>query len=671
MMKRRTLLSALAAAALLPGVVCAQTSFDNSGNSLLQGTYFIRQVWYGSVSTSGIIGEAASLTGTITFNGSGNYTLTAQVSDNTISSGAPQPLSISAGNYSVNASGMILMDDPLSAGDFIYGGVGPSAITGSATESLFFDFMVAVPMATSVTNASLNGSYQMVGMEYPNGDVTQVSNYAFTINPDGAGNLGALSLSGHAVNVSDNLYTQSISGATYSLSGATGTMTFPAQSSGTSLISGTKQFFVSADGNILVGGSLDGYDIQIGINVTGSAASANFNGTYFSGGEDYDSSSFAANGYYYLDAFFGSTHATTTGGNTTAVADQRIDPDDANSYDFTFFDQFSLGSNGTATEPSYLYFVGASGAARVLIGQSTTYSIELDVQAQTPPVSGSVILNPLGVVNGANYLPITNPVAPGEFVTLFGTGLGPASVAQAALPYPTTLGGVSVSVDGTPAPVQLASSGQINFIVPYEITDPFAVVTVSYNGATSNAVTLYTDSSAPGVFSLDESGTGDAAALHPDGLIVNAGNPSQVGETIAVYVTGLGTVSPASADGVAASSTTLSNTDDTIDVYIDNVQATVSFEGLAPGFAGLYQVNFVVPSIPDSGPVNLDIFDENNGAYNSIASLEVAATGASARPKAIHSAHGKRTRARGKIRSKADVAPNRRQPGLKPAPLQP
>jgi hypothetical protein len=272
MMKRRNLLSGLAAAALLPGVVCAQTNFDNSGNSSLQGTYFIRQVWNGNLSSTGTIGEAASLTGTITFSGSGTYTLTAQVSDNTISSGAPQPLSITAGNYSVNASGMIAMDDPLSAGDTIYGGVGPSAITGSATESAFFDFMVAVPMGTSVTNASLNGTYQMVGMEYPNGDVTQVSNYTFAINPDGAGNLGALSLSGHAVNVSDNLFNQSISGATYSLSGATGTMTFPAQSSGTSLISGTKQFFVSADGNILVAGSLDGYDIQIGVNVTGSAA---------------------------------------------------------------------------------------------------------------------------------------------------------------------------------------------------------------------------------------------------------------------------------------------------------------------------------------------------------------------------------------------------------------
>src|ERR1019366_10390669 len=109
-----------------------------------------------------------------------------------------------------------------------------------------------------VSNASLSGTYRMAGMEYPNGDVTQVRNSTFLINPDGAGNLGSIAISGHAVNVSDKTFTQSIAGATYSLSGATGSMNFPAPA-GNPLISGSKQFFVSADGNILVGGALNGY----------------------------------------------------------------------------------------------------------------------------------------------------------------------------------------------------------------------------------------------------------------------------------------------------------------------------------------------------------------------------------------------------------------------------
>jgi uncharacterized protein (TIGR03437 family) len=230
------------------------------------------------------------------------------------------------------------------------------------------------------------------------------------------------------------------------------------------------------------------------------------------------------------------------------------------------------------------------------------------------------------------------------------------------------LKGVSVSINGTAAPVQLVSNGQINCIVPFEIADPYAVVQVTYQGVASNKVTLYTNTSAPGVFALDQSGTGDAAALHPNGNIVNAGDPALVGETIAVYVTGLGTVTPASKDGIA--DTTLSFTVDTFDVYVDNVKAPVTFSGLAPGFAGLYQVNFVVPSIP-SGAVNLDLFDESNGAYNSIATLEVSATTSLAMPEALHAGPQKRARGNGRIRSKADVAPDRRQQGFNGIPLQP
>jgi uncharacterized protein (TIGR03437 family) len=636
MTTRGSLLSGFAIAALLPGLACAQNSFDNSGNSLLQGSYFIRQVLNRNLSRVRDNGEAVSLTGTIDFS-AGAYILSAQVSDTAVSGGVPQQLT-ATGNYSVNASGMFVMDNPLSPNDLIYGGVGPSAIVGSSTESAVFDFMVGVPIgpsatgAISVTDASLTGAYRMVGMEYLNGNANQASDYTFLIRPDGLGNLNVASLSGHTAGVGDIFYNQSISGATYSLSGANGTMTFPAQSSGSSLISGTKQFFLSADGNILVGGSLDGYDIQVGINVAGTAASTNFSGTYFSAGQALGLSPLASNDILY--AFFGSAHASAASGSTTVVADQRLHSDAIIVYDLTFVDQFTLASDGTATEPDALYFVGAGGAARLLAGQAEQYSIELDVQAQPLAVTGSVILNPLGVVNGANFLPITNPVTPGEFLSLFGSGLGPPSPVQASVPYPAALAGVSVSIDGFPAPIQSVSAGQINCIVPnFILGDSFAVIQVTYNGVTSNAVTLYNDFSAPGVFTLDGSGTGEAAALHPDGSIVDAGNPAQVGETIAVFVTGLGAVTPGA----------LSYTEDIFEVYVDDLEANVTFSGLAPGFEGLYQLNFVVPSVPGGGPLELDVEDTVTDAYNSIATLEVAAPVSAAIPQAMRP--DRRTRA--------------------------
>jgi hypothetical protein len=90
------------------------------------------------------------LTGTVVFDGNGNYALTAQVSETTVSSGAPQSMNFT-GSYAVSSSGMFAMDNPLSTGDTIDGGVGTSALAGSSTESAIFDFMAAVPMGSAAT----------------------------------------------------------------------------------------------------------------------------------------------------------------------------------------------------------------------------------------------------------------------------------------------------------------------------------------------------------------------------------------------------------------------------------------------------------------------------------------------------------------------------------------
>src|ERR1039457_956587 len=126
-MNRIFVLGALTAAAVFPRAALAQTSYDTSGNSLMQGNYFIRQVMNAKLTSLGQVGEASSLTGTISFNGNGSYTLKGQVSDTTVSSGAPQPLNIT-GVYAVSASGTLAMENPLSPGDTIFGGVGRSAL---------------------------------------------------------------------------------------------------------------------------------------------------------------------------------------------------------------------------------------------------------------------------------------------------------------------------------------------------------------------------------------------------------------------------------------------------------------------------------------------------------------------------------------------------------------
>jgi uncharacterized protein (TIGR03437 family) len=96
-----------------------------------------------------------------------------------------------------------------------------------------------------------------------------------------------------------------------------------------------------------------------------------------------------------------------------------------------------------------------------------------------------------GLTNAGSFL--TGSISPGEIITLFGTGIGPA--AQAVLALDTTgkvstiIGGVQVSVNGFNCPMIFASATQVSAVVPYEIAGfASADVLVKYLGLSSNAI---------------------------------------------------------------------------------------------------------------------------------------------------------------------------------------
>jgi uncharacterized protein (TIGR03437 family) len=91
---------------------------------------------------------------------------------------------------------------------------------------------------------------------------------------------------------------------------------------------------------------------------------------------------------------------------------------------------------------------------------------------------------------------------------------------------------------------------------------------------------------------------GWAAVVNQSGSVNSASSPASAGSVASVYVTGLGTVSPQVASGAPAPSGSVANTNASVSVTIGTATAQTQFAGLAPGFAGLYQVNFVVPSLP-------------------------------------------------------------------------
>jgi uncharacterized protein (TIGR03437 family) len=242
--------------------------------------------------------------------------------------------------------------------------------------------------------------------------------------------------------------------------------------------------------------------------------------------------------------------------------------------------------------------IAGSGAAT----GSTTINVSLSVTAPLPTITS--------VTNGASFN--TGAIAAGEVITIFGTGMGPStiqSVGSGVTQFPTTLGGVQVTVGGYLAPLIYVRNDQIAAIVPYEISRPFIAnptVLVRYLNQGSNGLTVSQAPAAPGIFTAG-GGTGQGAILNQNLSVNSAGNPANKGEVIVLYVTGEGQTNPA---GITGKVTTTSPTppltpqpvSGAVTVTIDGLPAAVQFYGEAPGLvAGVMQVNAVVPQGASSG----------------------------------------------------------------------
>ena len=194
------------------------------------------------------------------------------------------------------------------------------------------------------------------------------------------------------------------------------------------------------------------------------------------------------------------------------------------------------------------------------------------------------------VVNGASFRP---EVSAGSWATAGGAFGTVANTTASAFPIPTILNGVTVTVDGTAAPVYFVSSNQINFLMPYSIAPGVRSVQVKTAASTfTGSVKII--SAAPGVFVQD-------TAVPPKGAILNQNNslntssaPAKRGEVIQIFGTGPGAISPVPTDGAPVA--TLVTTKSTPQVFIGGVPAVVQFSGLTSGQTSLWQVNAVIPS---------------------------------------------------------------------------
>ena len=592
------------------GISLAQPPTQSS----LSGAYNVR---YLGVNTNPA-DSAVSFSGTFTFDGNGGFTVSgtgasASTSDHTLKF-------LTSGQYLVLSNGMVQLTNPFdptgttqlnTTSTVLYGGLGSGYITASSTDTLYSDIFVAVKVGSGGSNATLSGNYRVASLEFLGGDFSQTRDTFFSLTADGKGSLGNVTITGTAQSLNNADTTQTSSGATYTVTAnGTGTMTFPAPSGVTAantLLSGAKTLYVSSDGNFFVAGGTTAYDMVVGVK---AAPGASLGGFYFTSYlENYQGdSSGNTNGIYSEEGASNMVNAKDE------LAHQRINEDGFDSYDSTFYDQFSFDANGIQTLSDSYWANGAAGSFVIGAGRSTNYQLVVYMKSVPMNLSGNY-LNPQGIVNAASSIPFTTSFAPGEFISLYGNGFTNSTLTS-GLPFPNSLGGVQVTVNGTPAPIYSVSPTQINALIPYSAPTDGTLLEVKVSNI-PNSAWVYSGPTDPGVYTYPTpGGIGIGAMIHnSDGTIVTEANPAKAGEAIQIYCSGLGTVTPTVTTGAAASSTTLSNTDNAVGVYIDGVNAKVLFAGLAPGFGGLYQINVTIPTGLTSGDHTLEIATNYSDNY--------------------------------------------------------
>jgi uncharacterized protein (TIGR03437 family) len=200
---------------------------------------------------------------------------------------------------------------------------------------------------------------------------------------------------------------------------------------------------------------------------------------------------------------------------------------------------------------------------------------------------------------------------PATGTTTSGT-LGPGATSNSASTWPTTLGGIQLLFNGTPAPLDYVGPGQVNFQVPNgaPVTGTATVqVQSTTTGQIYGAGTVAMNSVSPGIFICGPS-TGamrQACVLNQDYSVNSGTNPAARGSVVQIFATGEGLVPSAPADGTPASGPTPAPA--SLRVFIDpyyvdeaplqpgesNGGNFIQYSGLAPGLVGVWQVNVQIP----------------------------------------------------------------------------
>jgi len=212
------------------------------------------------------------------------------------------------------------------------------------------------------------------------------------------------------------------------------------------------------------------------------------------------------------------------------------------------------------------------------------------------------------VSNGASFL--QGPVAPGEIIAIFGSGLGPATLAGLQLDsnghVASSIAGTQVFFDGVSAPLLYTSATQVGAVVPFGVSGDSTNVQILYQGHVSDSMNVTVAPAAPALIASDGTGGGLAAAINQDGSFNDFDHPADRGSYVTLYATGAGQTDPPGEDGSVIGKLPLPVPILPVSVTIDGQPAEVLYAGGAPGAVdGALQLNIRVPQSASSGQVSV------------------------------------------------------------------
>jgi len=328
------------------------------------------------------------------------------------------------------------ISSPLISGITLHAMVGSEAVVGSINFPGRYDLFIAIPApAANASTKSLQGTYQTGSLDFPGGNDKMARSAFFTLTPDGAGSFGAFTPSGSAANLPVPPAV-TIAGATYSVnSDGSGSATFPLPSgtgAAQALVGGSKLIYVSADGAVLLGGSGTGFDMIIGLQKLTIDPATAYPGLYYYAGLYYDLSSGSADLYNEIGGRNVQSSAASVSFSENESIGGNLYLTDVNSSGPAEVP----GSDGVAAQDSYYRVAGAGGQMYFAAGRQTRYYLAVGVKTRPLTLSG-VFLSPYGVVDAGNFGPPPVFVAPGEFLSLFGSGFASASETASSYPLPS------------------------------------------------------------------------------------------------------------------------------------------------------------------------------------------------------------------------------------------